>query len=307
MYPDLLTGDLSPPREVSASSPHYPSLMDTSIDELEQFLDDKATDSYPAYIEVDSVNQSFKCIWCDRTLLGGDQLDMHLRGKEHTKRCANSDISPYGSESHDSEVRAYVAQYGHDLYARLVHWPDLIQVTDQYYRCSKCQKNFQTQKSVNQHLIDTDHAGRGVKAQRTEISDGYASLTESLESIGFERPATWPACIVEEGDFWRCTLCDKKFNSSSIVEDHLVHPKHVGRVGVSTQSVGRPPSPPGVEQLAQAKQRRENFAKSINFEEKYCSICFKRFSTLREAEDHVDELSHLGNYLAYIIDNQPQQ
>ena len=323
MYPDLLSGDLSssPPTE---SPTQYPSLMDSSMDDLEKFLDDNAINQeddsyiYPAYVDIDPVNQSFRCVWCDRTLFSEDQLDMHLRGKEHTKRCANCDISAYGSEFHKDEVDAYVREYGHDLYARLKHWPQFIGETEQYWYCTSCGKNFQTQRAVNLHLSEVDHSGtKAIKVQKTDNEGGgYASLTESLDDQTRleERPDTWPDCIVEDGQFWKCTACNKKFNSNAIVESHLVHATHMRRTASpALETVASSSGPPSrsstprvtdnVESVAREKKRRERLSQFIDFEAKRCSICCMQFASLRDTEDHIEDFFHLGNYLQFTIDH----
>lgn len=323
MYPDLLTGDLSssPPTE---SPTQYPSLLDSSMDDLEKFLDDNAMNQdqdsspYPMYVDIDPVNQSFRCIWCDRTLYSQEQLNMHLRGKEHTKRCANCDISPYESENHIDEVQAYVREYGNNLYARLKHWPAFIGETDQYWYCSSCGKNFQTQRAVNIHLNEVDHSGsKAVKLQKTDSEGaGYVSLTESLDDQSRleERPNNWPDCIVADGHFWKCTACNKKFNSNAIVESHLVHPTHIKRTvspelesiipdpGSSSRTF-TPQIPDSIEAVARDKKRRERLARFIDFEAKKCSICSMQFASLRDTEDHIEDFYHLGNYLQFTIDH----
>lgn len=168
---------------------------------------------------VETTQWGYKCLWCQRMMQTGDQMDMHLNGKEHSRRCINSGISPYGDPTHEKEATEYVRMYGHDPYARLAHWPDCIEESGQFWTCRVCKdgkKKYQTQRDVNDHLRDESHISRA---------------SYDYQSSGPGTPSNeWPDCIVKDGHFWKCTLCNNKFNAPQTVEIHLEHPKHLKRV-----------------------------------------------------------------------------
>jgi hypothetical protein len=323
MYPDLLSGE---PEEIaSQSTPQlqasvrpdiYPSLGDSSVDELERFLDDesapessKITETvYPANIAAYS-DESFRCLWCERTLYGKAQLEEHLEGNEHTRKCVNSDIPPYGSADHFEKVADYVNLYGHNVYARLKEWPECISEKATDWKCELCNKHFQTQSGVSAHLKSSSHTSK--------LEIGYASLSESLDAdMSGEDIPNWPACIQEDGLFWKCTFCDKKFNSVAQVDSHLQHPKHAANIlGTPTKRSHSPSKSIDhavvgenhereedeevlvVRRLAEEKERKQRLSIHVNFDDRSCRMCRQRFGSLKETEDHVTAFEHLANYL----------
>ena len=295
MYPDLLTGDFfvdpSPSAVPEGSGVTYPPLSP------------QASPSYPPYVQANA-DGSYVCLWCESKLLASaDQLSAHLYGKEHTKRCANSSISPYGSVGHEAEVAAYVTLYGHDPYARLRHWPACIEETELYWSCSACGgKKFQTQRAVNDHLLEASHADR-----LSRVTSQQAMNTSSPVS---NTARDWPECIKDEGQFWTCTVCVKKFNSEALVNDHLVHPRHVQRVTSQTESSSeRKTNRSGnklwsaVKEEAERKLRLERLARFIDFDRLECRLCELKFSSLRETENHIDDLVHIAHNYEFTIDN----
>lgn len=324
MYPDLLSGDYDDPsyhvtstssNQVTSTSSHlpqaavqYPSLS-PPLSMGDDFMSAPPA-SYPSY--VDAVGDgTYRCLWCDAKLLASeDQLVAHLQGKEHTKRCANSGISPFGAPDHDAEVTLYVAEYGHNPYARMKHWPACIQENDMYWACTVCgNKKFQTQRGVNDHLIESSHI------ERSNRSTGDHAMAETGSPIsGTRTPKQWPQCIVDDGDFWSCTVCGKKFNSEAVVDDHLQHPKHVQRVAYQAQvleaafaPVAQTAAPKdrfsAVKEQAATKQRLERLARFIDFDTKACSLCEEKFESVRDTENHIDDLIHIAHNYEFTIDN----
>ena len=278
MYPDLLSGELdaSPSPQASPAPPRaqvYPSLQDSSVDELEKFLDSDPepmddsgpSSKYPANIQA-FADGSFKCHWCEKLLFGDEQLEGHLQGKEHRKKCLNSDISPYGMPDHFKQVEEYVSAYGHNLYARLRHWPVCIVETAYDWACEVCKKRFQTQASVNQHLEDPEHVSRSQSPTRVRNSPQPAKVrplsaerTDSLDDRPVKRKES-----------------EKRLRPSS-----------------------RVPSP--IRARAEEMDRLARISAMVDFEARKCKLCWLSFETLKQTEEHVEQPRHLANYLQFAI------
>lgn len=320
MYPDLLSGEFVPTNQSSPES--YPSLPDeSSVDDLERFLDEPSnslhqdrpsrihdTDFLPVNVQVLS-DGSFRCIWCNKTLYGTEQLEGHLTGKGHRSRLLNMDISPYGLPTHFEEVEEYVSNYGHNLYARLKHWPVCIEETATDWLCRSCGKRFQTHSAVNFHLKDVAHSPSGKPDVEMEEGGGYPELET------WERPAHWPTCIVSDGNFWKCEICNKRFNNIQVVEIHLKHERHTNKLTESptrVQMADATRPKPGGNQIvtlssrlkAESKEMVKTLSQFIQFDERRCRLCDCVFQTLRETEEHADDLGHIGRYLQYTLSSE---
>ena len=143
---------------------------------------------WPKYVE-SLPDGSYRCMWCDgRSLTCAETLEMHLRGKEHTKRCANSSIPPYGSDGHFTEANRYVAEYGHDPYARLKHWPQCIVEEGMFYVCRCCgSRKYQTQRAVNDHLAEQSHIHRaGRFDDESPVRQAVASSSPALAGTRYD-------------------------------------------------------------------------------------------------------------------------
>lgn len=262
---------------------------------------------FPLYV-TELPDGSFKCLWCDsKQLACAEILEAHLRGKDHNKRFGNSGISPYGVASHNREATDYITLYGCDPWARLKHWPACIVEKGMYWECVKCaNKKFQTQRAVNDHLQDRSHF---LQDQATLDLLSEEVLSENRQSPSqetWERDSSWPACIVDDQQFWMCILCTKKFNARSTVEQHLKHPRHLSKI----TPAGPAAVPPlhgrainaTVREKALAKDRRERFGSFINIEKKECFLCEKSFGSISQVEDHFNDLVHLANWYESSID-----
>ena len=258
---------------------------------------DMGKESLPSYVKR-LVDGSFQCLWCDSKQLASlDFVEAHLRGKEHTKRCVNCGISPYGSSAHCQEAAEYISLYGMDPWARLKHWPACIVERGMFWECSQCGgKKFQTQRAVNEHLLEKIHNHQVQQVHQVQdllmmsSQDIPVRLPMSTEDTPrefiWQRDAGWPACIVEDGEFWRCTLCKKRFNSNSTVDAHLKHPRHVASASVENSVRAR----------ALAKDRLEKLGRSINIERKECYLCERSFGSISEVEQHFQDLHHIANW-----------
>ena len=288
MYPDLLTGDNIPQRHSPESYPSLTDAEETSVDELERFLDEPRAQvsSYPVNVQVYS-DSSYRCIWCDKKFFGEEQLESHLTSKGHRTRLINMDISPYGMDSHYQEVEDYVANYGHNLYARLKQWPECIEETPNDWYCALCRKHFQTQRSVNMHLEDVQHG------------ETYPRMEDE-----WQRPSHWPSCIVADGIYWKCELCNKKFNSDEYVDQHLQHERHLSRVREPPVTRAAGGSTDNRRVQAESKQMIERLAQFISFEDRKCRLCNSHFDTLRETENHADDLSHIARFFQFTNSSQ---
>ncbi len=260
--------ELFPPNQTnSASTPSFPS-SSSSDQHMEQAgYSDPATEPWMSLPYVEATQWGFKCLWCDRMMHSADQMDMHLHGKEHSRRCINSGISPYGDPDHEAEAIAYVQLYGHDPYARLAHWPDCIEASGQFWVCKLCKdgkKKYQTQRDVNDHLSEESHI-------RHMAGDYLSSGTNSPNQ-------EWPACVVQDGHFWKCTRCNLKFNSPQGVEAHLVHPRHVKRA-------------------APASNQTHEWSDTLLG----CYLCMDFYDKLVE-DDHMSSLGHICAMYCITVD-----
>jgi hypothetical protein len=276
MYPDLLSGELDeaggPPQPpVSTRPAAYPSLIESSVDELEKFLDSDpeplqdqvaVTSKYPPNIQAFS-DGSYRCLWCEKTFYGEEQLEGHLQGKEHRKRCLNCDILPYGMPEHFREVEEYVSSYGHNLYARLKHWPVFIAETEYDWSCELCRKRFQTQTLVNQHLTEVDHTDREEPSpMERRYSSPLSPKVDRQERTPIPRTEELPG--------------EKKSRQGS-----------------------RVPSP--IRAMAAEKERVARMSAMIDFDNLKCPICRMTFGTLKETEEHVETIRHIASYLEHGI------
>lgn len=280
MYPDLLSGELGEVEQPSVvrREPVYPSLVGSSVDELEKFLDSDPEPvevnppiqtKYPANIQGFS-DASFRCLWCEKTLFGEEQLEGHLQGKEHRKRCLNCDIVPYGMPEHFEQIEEYVSSYGNNLYARLRHWPAFIGESKFDWSCDLCNKRFQTQAMVTQHLSDVNHSSTGMEIVRNPSppTAGGKSSSSPTYSPKVERR-----------------------------EQRMERGEKRARPGLV-----RVPSP--VRALAEEKERIARMSAMMDFEAMHCPICQLSFGSLKATEEHVESLRHAASYLEFGIKNK---
>jgi len=226
--------------------------------------------SLPVYIKR-LEDGNYQCLWCDSKQLAClEFVTAHLRGKDHTKRCLNSGISPFGSSTHNQEAANYMSLYGTDPWARMRHWPACIADRGLYWECQLCgNKKFQTQRAVNDHLLEKDH------------HEVPSMSVERAVLNAWERDPSWPDCIVDEADFWLCNLCCKKFNAHSTVDQHLTHPRHLSKI------------PPAV--------KCDRFSAFIDPQQRECFLCEKSFSTTLETQQHSQDLLHFARWYEYFV------
>lgn len=259
---------------------------------------------WPACVDVHP-DGSFACRWCKKQLVSGEMLEAHLRGKEHSKRLANSGIPMYKCPGHMEHVAEYVRLYGDEPYARFAHWPDTIVDAGLFWECRACvgKRKFHTQAAVNEHLVghtktegnEAEVGGFVKEPPLTVKSEETPIRTENAPSSSwFERNPHWPSHIVshEDGVHWSCELCGKKFNSNEGVDAHLVHPKHVARASGMT----------GVREVAITQLRQRELGRFVDRARRECFMCETQFASEREMDDHIDDLLHLRNYYAFTVD-----
>jgi len=294
--PDLLTGDHTDEDHMDSVSV-APAL---------------AGPVWPAYVDITPLG-FYRCLWCESSQLQSSEvLEMHLRGKDHTKRCYNSSISPYGSETHLQEVTEYVKLYGHDPYARLQPWPECIVEEGIFYVCRCCgNRKFQTQRAVNEHLLEASHIDRAGRfddvspMRQRPPSDNHQAASPATSSDAWMRDPAWPDCIVddEDGMHWRCSLCAKKFNAHGIVDAHLEHPKHLAKLKGGGE-FGQPSlgDLDPIRERARELQRMERLATHIDPVRRECRLCERRFESGKETDDHVEDLGHLSAFYEFLVD-----
>lgn len=318
LYPPLFTtGTTSPVKYPSLSSVDC-EVCQRSIPESEiatHRASDEHLNNYRLYLGPSSwpanvhpaKDGGFRCTWCDKLLLGRDQLIGHLMGKEHNKRCQNSSIVPYGEDGHDAQVAEYVANYGNDPYARLKHWPVSIEDLGQFWICRLCggeRKKFQTQSAVNEHLNSSSHIALSSHGTAPMAPAATVSPKRPMDTSP-ARGAGWPECIaLDDAYFWKCRLCNKQFNSPEHVEAHLSSDRHKSKMGRAALS------PTGnfelfetsIQQKARAKMDRREMGRWIDRDRLECGLCVRKFSSLKEADHHFDELDHLCQWYTESIE-----
>jgi hypothetical protein len=112
-------------------------------------------DNLPSYCSLK--DGYFNCDWCKKKSASWDLLLIHLQGKEHSKICGNLGIAMFGENGHLEASKLFFEQYGSDIWARQVHWPETIIDSGLVWKCTDCNKKFSTPAAVNDHLpCDTE-------------------------------------------------------------------------------------------------------------------------------------------------------
>ena len=159
----------------------------------------------PVYCEVE--DDWIICRFCEKKMASTDMMITHLEGKEHAKKCANIGIAGYGTTQHESEAKAYVDQYGFDLWCRQRHWPDIIQETATAWKCTQCSKSFIVPSAVNDHL-NQSHSG---------------DKQEAIRQVA--KPKRIPPMLAPQEHV--CKICQLPFSSNALLKVHeLTDPSH---------------------------------------------------------------------------------
>ena len=173
---------------------------------------------FPLNIRVIS-DSIFECLWCEKSLQCIEQLEGHLHGKEHSKRCANMDLPMYGEPDHVERVDQFCNIYGTDnKYPRFIHWPEFIEDSDMYWTCTKCVKKFHTQKAVNLHLTEV-HPGLSPTHARTPTHAFAHTATPTHAGKPLEK-------FINQ-QLRECWLCMQNFDNQQCIDQHQFDLSHI--------------------------------------------------------------------------------
>lgn len=157
----------------------------------------------PAYVEYDNVSEMYMCMWCEKRASTLDMMEIHLGGKEHAKKCGNIGLPLWGEVGHWDQCAAYVAEYGHDVWARQHHWPSYMQDDPSGWKCIDCNKKFLTPSSVNDHVAV--HSGKRLAPDVVVVETAKPKRKQVVPEVAEDgwsvigEPPKRPAPVIEPG------------------------------------------------------------------------------------------------------------
>ena len=167
----------------------------------------------PDHVEI-TADEWLVCTLCNAKAASVEILEAHLNGKEHQKRLVNAEW--YTTQTTKSTEGAFVlpayCEYNSEI--------------DLPYTCRWCDKKAACVQLLSSHLEGKDHGKKSTniglpmygEAGHLEAAAAYT------KKYGFDvwaRQEHWPSWMVDDGNVWKCTKCNKKYITPASVNEHV--------------------------------------------------------------------------------------